>query len=168
MVLALRWVFCKDLRRDSDFSFIHHWLGFYNRGGKCLLRGTDRFLIYSRLRFVSKRLMKNKLKGRVVPVQAMKVYRSSKVQFHSFLTLALDGGEWSASRPGLLTARKSTHWTGGWVRPSASLDVSEKRKIFRTCRESSNTCTCYYTDWANPASNSRLKGNKSILKTKMA
>jgi len=32
MVLALRWVFCTDLRTDS---------GFYNCGGKCLQRGTD-------------------------------------------------------------------------------------------------------------------------------
>jgi len=57
MVLALRWVFCTDLRTDSDLCFIHHLLiGFYNRGGKCLQRGTDWFLIWSRLRFVCKRL----------------------------------------------------------------------------------------------------------------
>ena len=57
MPLALRWVFCTDIRTDSDFCFIHHWLtGFYNRGGKCLLRGTDWFIIQSRLRFVFKRL----------------------------------------------------------------------------------------------------------------
>ena len=42
MVLASRWVFCVDIWTDSDFCFIHHWLtGFYNRGGKCLLRGTN-------------------------------------------------------------------------------------------------------------------------------
>jgi hypothetical protein len=42
MALALRWVFCTDIRTDSDFCFIHHWLtGFYNRGGKCLLHGTN-------------------------------------------------------------------------------------------------------------------------------
>ena len=46
MVLALRLVFCADLTTDSESCFIHHWLiGFYNRGGKCLQRGTDRFLI---------------------------------------------------------------------------------------------------------------------------
>ena len=56
MVLALLWVFCTDLRTESDFCFVHHWLtGFYSRGGKCLLRGTDWFLIYSRLRFVFER-----------------------------------------------------------------------------------------------------------------
>jgi hypothetical protein len=58
MALALRWVFCTDIRTDSDFCFIHHWLiGFCNCVGKRLQRGTDWFLIYSRLRFVFKRLM---------------------------------------------------------------------------------------------------------------
>jgi hypothetical protein len=42
MVLALRSVFCKDLRTDSELYFIHHQLiSFYNRGEKCLQRGTD-------------------------------------------------------------------------------------------------------------------------------
>jgi hypothetical protein len=46
MVLALRWVFCTDLRTDSGLCFIQHkQIGFYNRGGKCLQRGTDWFLI---------------------------------------------------------------------------------------------------------------------------
>ena len=57
MALALRWVFCTDIRTDSDFCFVHYKLiGFYNRGRKCLLRGTNWFLIYSRLHFVFKRL----------------------------------------------------------------------------------------------------------------
>ena len=52
-------MFCTDIRTDSEFCFIQHWLiGFYNRGGKCLLRGTDWFLIQSRLRFIFKRLKK--------------------------------------------------------------------------------------------------------------
>ena len=42
MALALRWEFYVDIRTDSDFCFRQHKLtGFYNRGGKCLLRGTD-------------------------------------------------------------------------------------------------------------------------------
>ena len=46
MALALRCVFCTDIRTDSDFCFIRHWLiAFYNRGGKCLLRGTNWILI---------------------------------------------------------------------------------------------------------------------------
>jgi hypothetical protein len=47
------------------------------------------------------------------------------------LTWALDGGEWSASRPCRLTPPKrvpDSHWIEGWVVPRAGLDVVEKRK----------------------------------------
>jgi hypothetical protein len=49
-----------------------------------------------------------------------------------FLTSELDGGEWSASRPGRFTSREiapCTHWIGGWVGPRVGLDDVEKRKI---------------------------------------
>jgi hypothetical protein len=42
------------------------------------------------------------------------------------LTSALDGGEWSTSRPGRFTPRErapGTHWIGGWVGPRAVLDA---------------------------------------------
>jgi hypothetical protein len=42
------------------------------------------------------------------------------------LTLALDGGEWSASHPGCFTPKErapGTHWIGGWVGPSAVLEA---------------------------------------------
>jgi hypothetical protein len=42
---------------------------------------------------------------------------------------AIDGGEWSASRPGRFTTGEkflSTHWLGGWVDPRAGLDDVEK------------------------------------------
>ena len=56
IALALRWVFGTDIRTDSDFCFIQHWLiGLYNRCGKCWLCGTDWVFTYSRLRFVFKR-----------------------------------------------------------------------------------------------------------------
>ena len=36
------YVFCVDLRTNSDYFPIQHQLvGFYNRDGECLLRGTD-------------------------------------------------------------------------------------------------------------------------------
>jgi hypothetical protein len=57
----------------------------------------------------------------------MKAYGVVDVYIHIFLTLALVGAEWSASRPGRLTP--STHWIGGWVGPRAHQDV-EKRKFF--------------------------------------
>jgi hypothetical protein len=53
------------------------------------------------------------------------------------LTLALDGGEWSASRPGLFTPRErasGTHWIG-WVGPRAILDAVVKKKIPSPCQE---------------------------------
>jgi Rad3-related DNA helicase len=43
------------------------------------------------------------------------------------LTSALDGGEWSASRPGRFTS--GTLSIGGWVDPRAGLDEVEKRKF---------------------------------------
>jgi hypothetical protein len=51
----------------------------------------------------------------------------------TFLTLALDGGEWSASRPGHFTAGErapDTHWIGGWVGPRAGLNAVKKRNFF--------------------------------------
>ena len=58
MVLALRWVFYEDIRTGRDICFKHHQLiGFYNRGRKCLLRGTEWFLILSTLRLVFKSLI---------------------------------------------------------------------------------------------------------------
>jgi hypothetical protein len=54
------------------------------------------------------------------------------------LTSALDGGEWSASRPGRFTPREKapgTHWIGDWVGPRAVLDAVVKRKIPSPCRE---------------------------------
>jgi hypothetical protein len=58
------------------------------------------------------------------------------------LTSALDGGEWSASRPGRFTSKEralSTRWIGGWVGPTAVLDAMVKRKIPSPSRESNPT-----------------------------
>jgi len=55
-----------------------------------------------------------------------------EVQLHAFLTLALDGGKWSASVSGQFTPKvkaPSTHWIGGRVKPRASLDMEVKEKI---------------------------------------
>jgi len=43
----------------------------------------------------------------------VKMYRGAEVELHSFLTSAMDGGEWSASCPSQFTSREiapSTHW----------------------------------------------------------
>jgi len=56
-----------------------------------------------------------------------------EVQLHVFLTLALDGGKWSASHPGQFTSGKrapSKHFVGGWVsrRTNPDVVVVERRK----------------------------------------
>jgi hypothetical protein len=50
----------------------------------------------------------------------------------TFLTVALFGGEWSASCPGCFIPGErapGTHLIGGWVGPRTHLDDLEKRKI---------------------------------------
>jgi hypothetical protein len=72
-------------------------------------------------------------------------------------TSALDGGEWSASRPGRFTAGErapGTHWIGGWVGPRAVLEAVVKRKIPSPRRQSNPRNSIVqpvaqrYTDWA--------------------
>jgi hypothetical protein len=60
----------------------------------------------------------------------MKAYGGVDVYIHIFLTSALAGGEWSASRPGRFTPGErapGTHWIGGWVDPRAGVDDVDKR-----------------------------------------
>jgi len=48
------------------------------------------------------------------------------VQFYTFLTSTLDGGERPASRPDSFTPKDrapNTHWTRGWVGPRSVLDT---------------------------------------------
>jgi hypothetical protein len=61
----------------------------------------------------------------------MKVYGKVDVYIHIFLTLALAGGEWSASRPAALPPGKArrTHRIGGRVDSRFSLDDVQKRKF---------------------------------------
>jgi hypothetical protein len=72
------------------------------------------------------------------------------------LTSALDGGEWSASRPGRFTLREKapgTHCIGGWVGPRTGLKAVVKRKIPSPRRESNprtpivQPVAQQYTDW---------------------
>jgi hypothetical protein len=53
-------------------------------------------------------------------------------EWNIFLTSALVGAEWSASRPGRFTPGErapDSHWIGGWVGPRAGLDDVETRKF---------------------------------------
>jgi hypothetical protein len=85
----------------------------------------------------------------------MDMYGGVGVYIHIFLTLALVGGEWSASRPCRFTP--GTHWIGGWVDPRATLNDVEKRK-FLTLPGDSNSdplvvqpVASRYTDYVIPA-----------------
>jgi hypothetical protein len=67
----------------------------------------------------------------------MKAYGGVDEQIHIFLSSALVGGEWSASRLSRFTLGErtpGTHWIGGWVNPRAGLDNMERRK-FLTYRD---------------------------------
>jgi hypothetical protein len=62
----------------------------------------------------------------------MKSYEGVHVQIHVFLTSAVIGIGWSASRLGRFTPEErilGTHWIGDWVGPRASLDDVEKGKF---------------------------------------
>jgi hypothetical protein len=83
------------------------------------------------------------------------------------LTLALDGGEWSASHPGHFTARERApcaYRIWGWVGPRAVLDAMVNRKIPSPPRESNprtpiaQTVVQSYTDWAITALQISLRG----------
>jgi hypothetical protein len=87
------------------------------------------------------------------------MYGGVDVQIHVFLTLALVGGEWSASRPSSFTPEErapSTHWIGGWVGPRTGLDNVEGRKILPLLELELwrfRRPACSYTDcaiWAHP------------------
>jgi hypothetical protein len=59
----------------------------------------------------------------------MKVYRGVELKLHTFLTSALDVGDWSASRPGRFIPRERapcTHWIGDKVGPGADLNAVVK------------------------------------------
>jgi hypothetical protein len=63
----------------------------------------------------------------------MKTYGGLDVYIHVFLTSALAGGDWSASRPGRFTPGERpaprTRWIGGWLNPRSGLDDVKKRKF---------------------------------------
>jgi hypothetical protein len=62
----------------------------------------------------------------------MKAYGGEDVYIHIFLTSALVGDEWSASRPDRFTPGErapGTQWIGGWMGPRADMDDVENRKF---------------------------------------
>jgi hypothetical protein len=80
------------------------------------------------------------MKSKAVQLHAMVAHGGEMTySSYSFLTSALDGGEWSASRPDALCPGErtlDTHCTGGWVGPRAGLDTEVRGKIHCPCRGS--------------------------------
>jgi hypothetical protein len=59
----------------------------------------------------------------------MKTYGGVDVQIYIFLTSALAGGKWPASRPSRFTPRErapGTNWIGDWASLRTDLDDEEK------------------------------------------
>jgi hypothetical protein len=59
-----------------------------------------------------------------------RAYGGVDAYIHIFLTLALAGGKWLASRPGRFTPEEraqGTHCTGGSVDPRGGLDMEERK-----------------------------------------
>jgi len=83
---------------------------------------------------------------------------------HSFVILALDGGELSASRSSRFTSTQNTllsHWTGDWLGPRDGLVVVERRQILappriellrngyvQTLYKPANMAECHITEFA--------------------
>jgi hypothetical protein len=99
--------------------------------------------------------------SKAVPLHATEVLRGERrYSFYSFLTSALDGGEWSVSRPGRALPRgKDPRYPlyrteGG---PQSRSGHRGYRKILCPCRGSNPDRTViqsvvrHYTDWATPA-----------------
>jgi hypothetical protein len=70
----------------------------------------------------------------------MKTCGGSGITAPLFLTSALDGDEWSPSRPG--ERALGSYWLGRWVGPRAGLNAVEKRKISCPSRESNHSFGC--------------------------
>jgi hypothetical protein len=100
----------------------------------------------------------------------MKAYGEAEVKVHVLIILALDGSEWSVSRPGHFTSRERApcaHWIGDWM-TRADLDDVEKRRICCPCRETNPDSSAVQpvgrrnTDWNTPT----LFGPKIITNNK--
>jgi hypothetical protein len=96
----------------------------------------------------------------------MKVYGGVDAQIHVFLTSALVGGKWSASRPCRLTPEEkypvTTGYEAGWAPEPVWTKWRKNSCPYRDWNSYPSIVqpvACRYTDWAIPATASvrRLK-----------
>jgi hypothetical protein len=81
---------------------------------------------------ISLSALSKKLSLCLIKHYTVKTYGGVDVQIQVFVTSARVAGEWSASCLGHFTLMKrapGTHWIGGWVGPTTSLDDMKGRKI---------------------------------------
>jgi hypothetical protein len=86
----------------------------------------------------------------------LKAYGGVDVKIHVFLTSAVIGSEWSASRVGRFIPGErapGTHWKGGWVGPRTGLDDVEKRtyRVSNSGPSAVQPVCSHYTECAVPA-----------------
>jgi hypothetical protein len=84
--------------------------------------------------------------SKAVPLRHAGAKGEKNYSSYSFLTSALDMGEWSASRPNRVSPGErspDTHWIGGWVGFSAGLDTEARGKRLFLCRGSNPGCPVY-------------------------
>jgi hypothetical protein len=88
---------------------------------------------------------------------------------YSFMTSILDGGEWSASRPGCALPRgernPSTHWTGGWVDTRDGLDTEVTEKSVASAGDRTSivrSVVRHYTDKATTTPHVHTYSNKNV------
>ena len=67
--------------------------------------------------------------GKAVPAHTMRHTGGAEVQLHSFLTSSIDGGEWSASHPGLTATSKDGAPEQAGLAPEMVGAVLEKKTI---------------------------------------
>jgi len=102
---------------------------------------TQHYCFYSERNGIVERIQLHKGKGKVVPVlnyapRHEDVWGSGGTA-PWFLTSALHGGEWSASRAKHSTSGQrapGTHWTGRWAGHRANLEAVAKRKKSKSLR----------------------------------
>jgi hypothetical protein len=79
-----------------------------------------------------------KKKKKKISVHSLNAYRDMEAYLHSFLTVALDGHEWSVLRIShfiSMDGDPGIHLTGSSVGPTAGMDGLDKRRISCTYRK---------------------------------